>query len=81
MLKVFDRYGERSNRNKARLKYLVQKLGLEEVLRLVVEEKVANKVKIFPIDVNRVSLPYFPLKQNYPTVKLTNENHYKLGDI
>ncbi|MFA4976672.1 MAG: nitrite/sulfite reductase, partial [Sphingobacterium sp.] len=29
-LRVFDRYGERNNRNKARFKYLIQKLGLEE---------------------------------------------------
>ena len=47
VLRVFDRYGERTNRNKARLKYLVQKLGLEEVLRLIEEERIANKSKIF----------------------------------
>jgi sulfite reductase (ferredoxin) len=34
IIRVFDRYGERNNRNKARLKYLIQKIGLEEVLRL-----------------------------------------------
>ena len=77
VLRVFDRYGERSNRNKARLKYLVQKLGLEEVLRLVKEEKIANKVKTYAIDLATVPLPYFPLTQEYPTVKLANENHYK----
>lgn len=77
VLRVFDRYGERNNRNKARLKYLVQKLGLEEVLRLVEEEKVANKVKTFPIDVTTVPLPYFPFTQDYPPVNLTNENHYQ----
>jgi sulfite reductase (ferredoxin) len=26
IIRVFDRYGERNNRNKARLKYLIQKL-------------------------------------------------------
>ncbi|MES2652039.1 MAG: HEPN domain-containing protein [Bacteroidota bacterium] len=77
VLRVFDRYGERTNRNKARLKYLVQKLGLEEVLRLVEEEKVANKVKTFPIDVTTVPLPYFPFTQDYPPVKIANENHYQ----
>ncbi|MGF1924940.1 MAG: nitrite/sulfite reductase, partial [Bacteroidia bacterium] len=77
VLRVFDRHGERNNRNKARLKYLVQKLGLEEVLRLVEEEKVANKVKSFPIDVTTVPLPYFPFTQDYPPVKLANENHYQ----
>lgn len=39
LLRVFDRHGERNNRNKARLKYLLHKIGLEELLRLVQEEK------------------------------------------
>ncbi|WP_432708568.1 HEPN domain-containing protein [Pedobacter sp.] len=60
VLRVFDRYGERSNRNKARLKYLVQKLGLEEVLRLIDEERIANKVKSYPIDRDAVSFPNLP---------------------
>jgi len=57
VLRVFDRYGERSNRNKARLKYLVQKLGLDEVLRLIEEERLANKSKSFKIDRAAVPLP------------------------
>jgi sulfite reductase (ferredoxin) len=39
LLRVFDRHGERNNRNKARLKYLLHKIGIEELLRLVQEEK------------------------------------------
>jgi sulfite reductase (ferredoxin) len=77
VLRVFDRYGERNNRNKARLKYLVQKIGLEEVLRLVEEERTANKVKTFKVDLNAVSLPNFPFTQDYPTQTIENENHYK----
>ena len=77
VLRVFDRYGERSNRNKARLKYLVQKLGLEEVLRLVAEERIANKVKTFKIDLNTVPQPPLPLEQSFSGVKIENENHYK----
>ncbi|MDP9047583.1 MAG: nitrite/sulfite reductase, partial [Bacteroidota bacterium] len=42
IIRVFDRYGERNNRNKARFKYLIQKLGLEEVLLLVAQERRAN---------------------------------------
>jgi len=77
VLRVFDRYGERNNRNKARLKYLVQKLGLEEVLRLVAEERVANKVKTYAIDLNTVPVPSFPFTQDYPTVQIENESHYQ----
>jgi len=77
VLRVFDRYGERTNRNKARLKYLVQKLGLEEVLRLVAEERIANKVKTFKIDLDAVPQPALPLEQDYPQVEIENETHYK----
>lgn len=76
VLRVFDRYGERNNRNKARLKYLVQKIGLEEVLRLINEERIANKVKTFKVDTNAVSLPNYPFTQDYPTVKIENEKQY-----
>jgi sulfite reductase (ferredoxin) len=37
-LRVFDRLGERRNRNKARIKFLVKKVGIEEFRRLVDEE-------------------------------------------
>jgi sulfite reductase (ferredoxin) len=36
--RVFARLGEKKNRNRARLKFLVQKLGIEEFRRLVDEE-------------------------------------------
>jgi len=77
VLRIFDRYGERNNRNKARLKYLVQKLGLEEVLRLVQEERIANKVKTFKIDLNAVPQPTLPAEQAFPAVDIQNESHYK----
>ena len=60
VLRVFDRYGERSNRNKARLKYLVQKLGLDEVLRLIDEERTANHAKSYAIDRDAVAFPAIP---------------------
>jgi sulfite reductase (ferredoxin) len=37
--RVFARYGEKKNRNKARLKFLVAQLGIEEFRRLVLEER------------------------------------------
>ncbi|HBY64459.1 MAG TPA: sulfite reductase, partial [Solibacterales bacterium] len=39
MARVFARLGEKKNRNTARLKFLVAKLGLEEFRRLVLEER------------------------------------------
>ncbi|MFM6976694.1 MAG: HEPN domain-containing protein [Sphingobacteriaceae bacterium] len=60
VLRVFDRYGERNNRNKARLKFLVQKLGLAEMLRLIAEERPANKTQTFWINRDAVALPELP---------------------
>src|SRR5688572_7094454 len=37
--RVFARLGEKKNRNKARLKFVVQKLGIEEFKRVVLEER------------------------------------------
>ena len=37
--RVFARHGEKDNRNRARLKFLVAKLGIDEFRRLVEEEK------------------------------------------
>ncbi|HMI01971.1 MAG TPA: hypothetical protein VK541_05785 [Pedobacter sp.] len=79
MLRVFDRYGERTNRNKARLKYLIQKLGLDEVLRLIEEERVANKVKSFKIDRDTVAQPSVPEAIEYPVLdEVVNSLDYKV---
>jgi sulfite reductase (ferredoxin) len=37
--RVFARLGEKKNRNRARLKFVVQKLGIEEFKKLVLEER------------------------------------------
>lgn len=43
--RVFARLGEKKNRNRARIKFLVAKLGIDEFMRLVGEER-----KIMPAD-------------------------------
>ncbi|HEU4551548.1 MAG TPA: HEPN domain-containing protein [Chitinophaga sp.] len=50
VLRVFDRYGERASRHKARMKFLIQKIGFEEFERLVKEEYKALKSKIFVVE-------------------------------
>ena len=76
-LRVFDRYGERSNRNKARMKFLVAKFGLDEVLRLIAEERVANRTKNFKIDRETVDLPQIPDKVNFPEVVISDQFVYQ----
>jgi len=48
-LRVFDRYGEREKRHKARMKFLLKQLGLEEFLRLIEKERGALPFQSYPI--------------------------------
>ncbi|MDN3547913.1 nitrite/sulfite reductase [Mucilaginibacter aquaedulcis] len=77
IIRVFDRYGERTNRNKARLKYLIQKIGLEEVLRLAKIEQKAIKVKSYPINRDTVPLPAIPEQTTYAEVNISNPFRYE----
>jgi sulfite reductase (ferredoxin) len=77
IIRVFDRYGERNNRNKARLKYLIQKIGLEEVLRLAKEERIAIKFKSYPINRDTVPLPELPDETDYLSIEISNPLRYE----
>ena len=50
VLRIFDRYGERAKRLKARMKFLIKDLGRDEFLRLVEEEKKALCYQTVEID-------------------------------
>jgi len=76
-LRVFDRYGERNNRNKARFKYVIQKFGLEEVLQLIKLERTANKVKSYKIDTNNVPVPALPKLIEFGDVVISNPLGYE----
>ncbi|HEX6170311.1 MAG TPA: nitrite/sulfite reductase, partial [Chitinophagaceae bacterium] len=41
VLRVFDRHGERNSRHKARIKFLIQKIGIDAFNELVAEEQLA----------------------------------------
>jgi sulfite reductase (ferredoxin) len=49
-LRIFDRFGERAKRHKARLKYLINDIGIEEFLMLVSLEQKALKNQSVQID-------------------------------
>ena len=50
VIRIFDRHGERNSRHKARLKYLIQKIGAEEFMKMVAEERIAIKSKTFTVE-------------------------------
>lgn len=60
ILRVFDRYGERTSRHKARMKFLIAKIGMEEFERLVKEEYKAVKLKSVPVDYAAWKEPAIP---------------------
>jgi len=62
VVRVFDRYGERKSRAKARLKFLLKDLGLEAFKELLITEKKAVPFKKYPIDIS-----------TYPKVVISNE--------
>jgi sulfite reductase (ferredoxin) len=50
VLRIFDRFGERAKRLKARMKFLIKDIGSDEFLRLVDEEKAALSYQTVEID-------------------------------
>ncbi len=77
IIRVFDRHGERNNRNKARLKYLIQKIGLAEVLSLAEAERKALKVKTYPINRDSVPEPVIPEQKEIAKVTISNPLRYE----
>jgi sulfite reductase (ferredoxin) len=71
VLRVFDRYGERNRRMKARLKFLLDEIGLDQLLALVEEEKRALKYKHYKIDESILRDPVLP--ETIP--------HHSLGEV
>lgn len=51
IIRVFDRYGERTKRMKARMKFLIKDLGKEAFLELVEKEKKALPFHSYEIDI------------------------------
>jgi sulfite reductase (ferredoxin) len=78
VLRVFDRYGERARRQKARFKFLLSDLGLEEVLRLVAEEQKALKSQVYKIDYQSFdSTPKLPTDYDYTSVKVEDVDKFE----
>ncbi|MCC9166845.1 nitrite reductase [Pontibacter harenae] len=76
VIRIFDRYGERNNRNKARFKYLMNKFGKEEVMRLVEEEAKAFKVHSFQVDKTKDYTPAIPAPQEIPDYIIEDTDKY-----
>ncbi len=61
VVRVFDRYGERKTRARARMKFLLRDIGLDGFKSLLAEEEKAIEHPVYPID-----------HQSYPEVVLSD---------
>jgi sulfite reductase (ferredoxin) len=61
VIRVFDRYGERKSRARARMKFLLRELGVEQFKALLSEEESALQHKVFEIDA-----------KNYPEIMVSD---------
>ncbi len=71
VLRVFDRYGERNSRHKARIKFLIQKIGIDAFNELVAQEQLALTHQRYSVD----------LSQNNGKSEIPEENATNLSDL
>lgn len=76
MLRIFDRYGERNRRNKARFKYLLQDVGLEELLAQIETELLALDKQEIWIDRDSVPTAPAPVLGTALTTRIKDRKHY-----
>ncbi|MGG8496503.1 HEPN domain-containing protein [Tenacibaculum sp. TC6] len=77
VLRVFDRYGERVKRAKARLKFLVKDLGLDGFLELVEAEKKALAYQSYPINTTQFEQEITYETSEAPVVNIEDEEAYQ----
>lgn len=76
-LRIFDRYGERQRRHKARMKFLLKDLGLEHWMQLVEAEMTATKIKAYPINWNAIPEAQAALEISIPSYTIDDEKAYQ----
>ncbi|MCB4798606.1 HEPN domain-containing protein [Neotamlana laminarinivorans] len=77
VLRVFDRYGERKSRAKARMKFLVKDIGLEAFRELIDNEQKAIEFKSVAIDADAY-VASKPVQVEAPQVEIKNEEAFNL---
>ncbi len=76
VVRVFDRYGERNNRNKARMKFLIKDIGLDGFKSLLEEEQKAIPHESYPIDAE--TYPQIKVAEtDIPKVDIADENVFQ----
>ena len=77
VLRVFDRYGERKSRAKARMKFLLKDIGLAAFKELISQEQKAIEFKSVPIDYQSY-IPSKPVSVEAPVIELQDKAAYNV---
>ena len=77
VLRVFDRYGERKSRAKARMKFLLKDIGLDAFKKLIEEEQKAIEFKTVVIDAASYE-PSEPVSVDAPQVEIKDQAAFDL---
>ena len=78
ILRVFDRYGERKSRGKARLKFLINEIGLEDFKDLVAAEQNAIEFKSVEIDVENYEITKPAQISQIPEVTISDKKQFEI---
>ncbi|MBT7705321.1 MAG: HEPN domain-containing protein [Polaribacter sp.] len=77
VLRVFDRFGERKSRAKARMKFLLKDIGLEAFKELIEQEQNAIEFKSVAIDAGAY-IPSKPVSVEAPQVEIKDQVAFDL---
>lgn len=77
VLRIFDRYGERKSRAKARMKFLIKDIGLEAFRELVSAEQNAIEFDVVAINANTFEASK-PVSVNMPIVEIKDQIAFSL---
>jgi len=77
VLRVFDRYGERKSRAKARMKFLLKDIGLDAFRELIEKEQKAIEFKTVAIDAENY-VASTPVSVEAPLVEIKNQEAFEL---
>ena len=76
VIRVFDRYGERKSRARARLKFLLKDLGLDGFKQLLEEEQKAVPITTFPIEADAYPKPTIS-NTDIPEVEIVDQKDFE----
>ncbi|MFH4968672.1 HEPN domain-containing protein [Gaetbulibacter sp. M240] len=77
VLRIFDRYGERKSRAKARMKFLLKDIGLDALKELIAEEQKAIENNSVPIDADAYEASQ-PKSVEVPEVEIADKKAFEL---